>query len=131
MGRYALQRLWQMVPVLFIISIAVFSIIHFIPGNPAKPYHDEYYDPLYAVAVELGLPLTFHRTFGGKPSEADWDELVNQQVTVSGTVYRFFSAAKPFTYMTYGGVFERHPALKIVGGEASEKSIHITVEPWK
>ena len=44
---------------------------------------------------------------------------MNQQVTVSGTVYRFFSAAKPFTYMTYGGVFERHPELKIVGAEVN------------
>jgi predicted TIM-barrel fold metal-dependent hydrolase len=91
----------------------------FIPGNPVRPYHDEYYDPLYAAAVDLGVPLTFHRTFGGKPSESDWDELVNQQVTVSGTVYRFFSAAKPFTYMTYGGVFERFPQLKIVGAEVN------------
>ena len=91
----------------------------FIPGNPARPYHDSYFDPLYQAAVDAGVPLTFHRTFGGKPSESDWDELVNQQVTVSGTVYRFFSAARPFTYMTYGGVFERHPDLKLVAGEVN------------
>lgn len=36
MGKYALRRLSQMIPVLFIVSIAVFSIIHFIPGDPAK-----------------------------------------------------------------------------------------------
>ncbi len=36
MGTYALRRLWQMIPVLFIISIAVFSIIHFIPGSPVE-----------------------------------------------------------------------------------------------
>lgn len=36
MGRYALRRLWQMLPVVFIISVAVFSIIHIIPGNPAQ-----------------------------------------------------------------------------------------------
>lgn len=36
MGKYALRRLVQIVPVLFIVSIAVFSIIHFIPGDPAK-----------------------------------------------------------------------------------------------
>ena len=91
----------------------------FIPGNPVRPYHDPYYDPLYAAAVDRGLSLSFHRTFGGRPAEADWDELVNQQVTVSGTVYRFFSAAKPFTYMTYGGVFERFPELRIVGAEVN------------
>ncbi len=36
MGQYALRRLWQMVPVMFIVSIAVFSIIHLIPGSPAE-----------------------------------------------------------------------------------------------
>ena len=47
-------------------------------------------------------PLTFHRTFGGKPSEADWDELVEQKITTAGTVYRFFAAVRPFTYMVDG-----------------------------
>jgi len=91
----------------------------FIPGNPVKPYHDPYYDPLYARAAEAGVPLTFHRTFGGKPSEADWAELVNLQVTTAGTVYRFFSAVRPFTYMVFGGVFARHPALKLVAAEVN------------
>src|SRR6185295_12391769 len=36
----------------------------FIPGFPARPYHDGYYDPLWAAAAGAGLPLTFHRTFG-------------------------------------------------------------------
>lgn len=91
----------------------------FIPGNPVRPYHDTYYDPLYARVAEAGVPLTFHRTFGGKPSEADWAELVNLDVTAAGTVYRFFSAVRPFTYMVFGGVFERHPDLKLVGAEVN------------
>jgi peptide/nickel transport system permease protein len=33
---YALRRLWQMVPVLLLVSIAVFSIIRLIPGDPAQ-----------------------------------------------------------------------------------------------
>lgn len=36
MGKYALRRLAQMVPVLFIVSVVVFAIIHLIPGNPAE-----------------------------------------------------------------------------------------------
>jgi predicted TIM-barrel fold metal-dependent hydrolase len=91
----------------------------FIPGFPARPYHDPYYDPLYARAAEAGVPLTFHRTFGGKPNEADWDELVEQKITAAGTVYRFFSAIKPFTYMVLGGVFARHPDLKLVAAEVN------------
>jgi predicted TIM-barrel fold metal-dependent hydrolase len=91
----------------------------FIPGFPARPYHDPYYDPLWKSAVDAGVPLTFHRTFGGKPDEKDWNELVSQNVTAGGTAYRFFSAVRPFTYMTFGGVFERFPKLKIVGGEVN------------
>lgn len=36
MGKYALRRLAQMVPVLLIVSVVVFSLIHFIPGDPAR-----------------------------------------------------------------------------------------------
>ncbi len=36
MGKYILRRLIQMIPVLLIVSIAVFAIIHLIPGNPAE-----------------------------------------------------------------------------------------------
>ncbi|HEY83640.1 MAG TPA: ABC transporter permease [Chloroflexi bacterium] len=36
MGKYAIKRLIQIIPVLIIVSIAVFSIIHLIPGDPAE-----------------------------------------------------------------------------------------------
>jgi peptide/nickel transport system permease protein len=36
LAAYALRRLWQMVPVLLLVSIAVFSIIRLIPGDPAQ-----------------------------------------------------------------------------------------------
>jgi uncharacterized protein len=91
----------------------------FIPGFPVRPYHDAYYDPLFARVAEAGIPLTFHRTFGGKPSEADYDELVEQKITAAGTAYRFFSAVRPFTYMVMSGVFDRHPQLRIVAAEVN------------
>jgi peptide/nickel transport system permease protein len=36
MGKYALRRIVQMIPALFLVSVAVFMIIHVIPGNPAE-----------------------------------------------------------------------------------------------
>ena len=36
MGKYALRRIIQMIPVLLIVSIVVFMIIHLIPGDPAE-----------------------------------------------------------------------------------------------
>lgn len=91
----------------------------FLPGLPQRPYHDPYYAPLFSRAEEAGTPLTFHRTFGGKPAAPDRNELIGMQITVAGTVTRFFSAVDHFTYMVLGGVFDRHPKLKIVAGEVN------------
>src|SRR5262249_50228744 len=91
----------------------------FIPGYPTAPCPDPAYDPLWAAAAANDFPLTFHRTFGGRPPSEDRDELVNQNVTVAGTAWRFFSAAKPFTYMAFSGMFERHPNLEIVAAEVN------------
>ena len=92
----------------------------FIPGIPARPYHDAVLRP--AVRRAPPRPACRSRSTARsaasrpRPTGTSWS---NQKVTASGTVYRFFSAAKPFTYMTYGGVFERHPELKIVAAEVN------------
>jgi predicted TIM-barrel fold metal-dependent hydrolase len=91
----------------------------FIPGYPARPYHDPYFEPIWQAASSMGVPLTLHRTFGGKPDSADWNELVEQKVTAAGTVERFFSGVRPLTYMIFGAVFERHPDLKIIDAEVN------------
>ena len=91
----------------------------FLPGFPVKPYHHEYYEPLWKAAAEAGLPLTIHRTFGGRPQENDWDELMAQKVTPAGIAYRFFSSVRPLTYMIFSGIFQRHPGLKFVAGEVN------------
>lgn len=91
----------------------------FIPGMPKRPYNDGYYEPLWQAATAAGLPLTFHRTFGGVPPDADWDELVHENVSVAGIVNRFFSGIRPLTYLVFDGVFDRHPGLKMVAGEVN------------
>ena len=57
MGKYALRRVAQMLPALFIVSVAVFTIVHLIPGDPAKiiagPNADE--QQLEALTRQLGL----------------------------------------------------------------------------
>ena len=89
----------------------------FIPGMPRRPYHADYYEPLWSAAETLDVALTFHRTFGGKPPDEDFDELVRQDFSAAGTVNRFFSGVRPLTYMIFNGVFERHPTLRLVGAE--------------
>lgn len=91
----------------------------FIPGMPQKPYNSPYYEPLWAAASDAGIPLSFHRTFGGKPPDQDWDELVEQKVSVPGIAARFFCAVRPLTYMIFAGVFQRHPRLEFVAAEVN------------
>jgi len=91
----------------------------FIPGSPARPYHDPYYDPLYREVEQRGLSLNLHRNFGGRPTDQDWDELMNQKIQVAGTVFRFFSATRPFSYLVFAGVFQRFPRLRIVCAEVN------------
>jgi predicted TIM-barrel fold metal-dependent hydrolase len=91
----------------------------FLPGQPVRPYHDPLYDPLWAAAEETGTPLTFHRTFGGRTTELDWDRTSHQKVSAAGTVWRFFNSAKALSYMILGGVFQRHPDLRIIAGEVN------------
>lgn len=57
MGRYALRRLWQMVPVLLVVSIVVFMIIRLIPGDPAEIIAGPNATPeqLAALRARLGL----------------------------------------------------------------------------
>ncbi len=57
MGRYALRRLWQIVPVMFMVSIVIFSIIHFIPGSPAQIIAGPNATPEQLAALEARLGL--------------------------------------------------------------------------
>ena len=88
----------------------------FVPGFPVEPYHDPRYEPLWSAAEDAGVPVTFHRTFGGRSQEPDWDGGRNN-FSAAGTVARFFSGVRPLTYMIFAGVFDRHPGLVLVGAE--------------
>ncbi len=65
MSKYILKRLIQLVPVLFFVSIFVFLIIHFIPGDPVEVMlgedeaqaSQELYD---ALRKQLGLDSPIH-----------------------------------------------------------------------
>ncbi len=57
MGAYILRRLLQTIPVLFVTSVIVFSVLHLLPGDPARNLAgaDASPEEVRAVAARLGL----------------------------------------------------------------------------
>ena len=51
MGRYIGTRLWQLIPVLFAVSVITFSLIFLAPGDPAEVYLRSVGQPATATAV--------------------------------------------------------------------------------
>jgi predicted TIM-barrel fold metal-dependent hydrolase len=83
----------------------------FLPCHaPGRRYNDPAFDPFWAVAEELGLPLTFHAGTGHEPriergpGGAVINYLLGSQI----------DGAWVITYLTTAGVLERYPGLQIV-----------------
>ena len=79
-------------------------------GDPAfEDYDHPSYAPIWEAAIELGLPISFH-ILTGKDS---WDmkvrgpKVIQQIVTVRGN-------QNIIMMLVLGGVFERHPELRVV-----------------
>ncbi len=82
------------------------------------PYHHPKYDPLWSACQDLDVVIHFHSGpapmgdyFGPKFPEQDTPEL-------PGAVGIYISEvcwynARPLTFLIWGGVFERHPGLKV------------------
>lgn len=57
MGRYVLRRLIQMIPVLFLVSLIVFSLLHLTPGDPATSMLGEEATPEAVAALRARMGL--------------------------------------------------------------------------
>jgi predicted TIM-barrel fold metal-dependent hydrolase len=81
-----------------------------LPCNPQmEDYDSPIYDEFWAAAVELQLPISFHVLTGGKtPFAADRGPRIN------GFLGIIRSNQDIIGTLIYGGVFERHPRLKVV-----------------
>jgi predicted TIM-barrel fold metal-dependent hydrolase len=84
-----------------------------LPGNPAvEDYHAAAYDPFWEAAVDVGLPLSFHilttrgdGRFARGPAMNGFLAIIRGCQDILGT-------------LVLGGVFERHPKLRVVCVEA-------------
>jgi predicted TIM-barrel fold metal-dependent hydrolase len=83
-----------------------------MPGTPGceEDYDDPIWDPFWDAAIELGLPLSFHIL------------TTRSEQTRGPKLNRFLSVVRGcqdiMGMLVLGGVFERHPELKIVCVEA-------------
>ena len=87
-----------------------------MPGNPAlEDYDSKMYDGFYETAIELGMPLSFHILTSTSDSQIG-------RTTRGPKLNRFLGIIRGcqdiIGTFILGGVFERHPALKLVCVEA-------------
>jgi predicted TIM-barrel fold metal-dependent hydrolase len=82
------------------------------------PYHHPRYEPLWDVCEELDMPIHFHsgpaeqdQYFGVWPPDPQEGSLLGGMGIYVSEVAFFVS--RPLTFLIWGGVFERHPKLKV------------------
>jgi len=81
-----------------------------LPGHPVvEDYDHACYDDFWRACVDLGMPVSFHilTTRDGIMERVRGSKLVHQIVTVRGV-------QNIILMMILGGVFDRHPHLKVV-----------------
>jgi predicted TIM-barrel fold metal-dependent hydrolase len=86
-----------------------------MPGNPAvADYDDPMYAPFYEAAVDLGLPLSFHIL-------TSRDDALGRLVRgpkLNGFLAIIRGCQDILGTFVLGGVFERHPRLRVISVEA-------------
>jgi len=77
-----------------------------------QPYSSEIYDPFWAAAQEMRMPISLHSITGmGRESQWDFGERYMRATVLSHEVERSFSV------LIFSGVLDRFPALQIVSAE--------------
>jgi predicted TIM-barrel fold metal-dependent hydrolase len=85
-----------------------------MPGNPkVEDYDSAVYDPFYEAAVDLGIPLSFHILTSQN------DSLTSSRGPKLNAFLSIIRGCQDLIgVFILGGVFERHPKLKVVCVEA-------------
>jgi predicted TIM-barrel fold metal-dependent hydrolase len=84
-----------------------------LPGNPAvADYHDPVYDPFWEAAVDLAMPLSFHILTSAQDGFKTRGPKLNAFLSIIRGCQDILGM------LVLGGVFERHPRLRVVCAEA-------------
>ena len=92
------------------------------PWRDAPPYfHDPVFEPIWQTCAELGMPCNFHST----PQHPDYGDGPGA-VAIFATEVAWFSH-RPLWFLLWGGVFERHPDLRVALVEQSASWVPYTL----
>ncbi len=82
-------------------------------GSPPadKPYSHKDYDPFWAAAQDLNMPISLHILTGRRGHGIDFGHILHSYMSLPHEIQLTIAN------MVYGGVFERFPNLKIVSAE--------------
>jgi len=87
-----------------------------MPGDPGgtEDYDSKVWDPVFATAAELELPLSFHilTTKSGAMAQTPRGPRINGFLSIIRGCQDIMGT------LIFGGVFDRHPKLKVVCAEA-------------
>jgi uncharacterized protein len=84
-----------------------------LPGNPAgADYNDARWDPFYEAAVDLQLPLSFHILTSTQDQARTRGPKLNAFMAIIRGCQDILGT------FIFGGVFERHPGLRVISVEA-------------
>ena len=85
-----------------------------LPGIPGvEDYDSTIYDPFWEAAIDMGMPLSFHILTSGEDLK-----LLNRGSRLGSFLNLIRGNQDIMSMLVFGGVFMRHPKLKIVCVEA-------------
>jgi len=107
LGRYALQRLLGVIPLLFVVSVLVFLFIHLIPGDPARLVagKDATLEEINGIREQLGLNLPLWQqyiNYMGKLLQGDLGNSLRSGVPVSDMLKSRFAPTIILTFTSLG-----------------------------
>jgi len=76
-------------------------------------YADDYYEPFWSVCEELGMVVNLHTGASGTATDGRY-LYDDEHGGMLGLYEVFVFTRRPLWFMIFGGVFDRHPELKVV-----------------
>jgi len=97
--------------------------VNILASRATPPVYDEAWEPFWSAAEEVGVPIGFHLAVLVKKTRLESGEAnaANPAIAVASRFAKEppgIQLLEPITGLIFGGVFDRHPRLKLVMAEA-------------